>query len=246
MPWRTTRDPYRIWISEIMLQQTQVSRVIPKYKKFIRRFPNIGILANATFRSVLHEWSGLGYNRRALLAHRAARIMMEKHAGTFPRSVEAIRALPGVGHATASAILNYAYEIACPYIETNIRTVFIYHFFPKKKKVSDEALWPHVVASLDERRPGEWHWALMDYGAFLKCTRGNISRKSDSYQKQSLFPGSQRQMRAAILRGLLKKPQSISAIRRLKGVGARKAESAVRSLVKDGLIERRGAEYRIV
>ncbi len=229
-----------------MLQQTQVSRVISKYKEFIQCFPNVSALAGASFRSVLREWSGLGYNRRALMAHRAARIIVEQHAGAFPRTAHAIRALPGVGYATAAAILNYAYETACPFIETNIRTVFIHHFFPKKKKVSDEALWPHVVASLDGRRPAEWHWALMDYGAFLKRTHGNISRKSNSYQKQSSFHGSQRQVRAAIVRELLRKPQSIPVIRRLAGAEAEKAESAIRSLLKDGLIERKGAKYRIV
>ena len=173
--WRNTSDPYRILVSEIMLQQTQTSRVKEKYPLFIKRFPTIRSLANSKVSDVLITWSGLGYNRRALFLKQATDIAVQKFGGHIPNSYDALRELPGVGPNTAGAILAFAFNKAMPFIETNIRSVFIHHFFPHKKKVSDKEILPLVAATLDVKDPRNWHYALMDYGVMLKEKNPNPS-----------------------------------------------------------------------
>ncbi len=207
MLWRQTTDPYSILVSEIMLQQTQVDRVTDKYKEFITQFPTIKELAEASLGEVLIVWSGLGYNRRAKYLKLTAEKIAHKYNNIVPTNKEALIELPGIGEATAAALLTYAYKKPMPYIETNVRTVFIHHFFPNKKSVTDKELFPFVEASLDKKNPREWYWAIMDYGTHLKKIHGNISQKSKQYIKQSKFQGSRRQKRSAIIKKLIKSKQ---------------------------------------
>jgi A/G-specific adenine glycosylase len=205
MPWRETRDPYRILVSEIMLQQTQVERVIPKYEAFIKKFPSFVSLSRAKVADVLTLWQGLGYNRRALNLKRAALEIVEKHGGEVPTDLKALDALPGIGHATAGAIVVYAFNKPVVYIETNVRSVYIHFFFPKIKKISDTKIEKLVLKTLNTKNPREWYYALMDYGAMLKRTHGNPNIKSSHYIKQTKFKGSKREVRGKIVRLLTQK-----------------------------------------
>jgi A/G-specific adenine glycosylase len=187
-----------------MLQQTQVSRVLIKYKEFLKAFPTIEKLAVAPLPSVLKIWQGLGYNRRALFLHRTARAAMLYHSSKLPRSYGELIELPGVGPATAAGILNFAFNIPTVYLETNVRSVYLHFFFPNQKKVSDKELLPLIEKTMDRKNPREWFYALLDYGVHLKATQINPSRRSAHYAKQSKFEGSNRQKRAAALRKALK------------------------------------------
>ena len=207
LPWRKTINPYRILVSEVMLQQTQSSRVIPKYKAFLEAFPNARALAEAPVHDVLSLWQGLGYNRRALLLKRTAEDIITKHKGRFPKTHNELVALPGIGPYTASALMAFAYNTPTVMIETNIRAVFIHFFFPKSKKVPDAKLLPLIEKYMDRENPREWYNALMDYGSMLKATVPNPSRKSKHHTKQSKFNGSMRQVRGAIIRLYTENPK---------------------------------------
>ncbi len=207
LPWRNTTNPYRILVSEVMLQQTQSSRVIPKYKAFLEAFPNARVLAESSVRDVLSLWQGLGYNRRALLLKCTAEAIITKHKGRFPKTFNELVALPGIGPYTASALMAFAYNTPTVMIETNIRAVFIHFFFPKSKKVPDAKLLPLIEKYMDRENPRGWYNALMDYGAMLKATVPNPSRKSKHHTKQSKFNGSMRQVRGAIIRLYTENPK---------------------------------------
>lgn len=206
LPWRRTCDPYPIWISEVMLQQTQVSRVEARWDSWFERFSTVGALAAADDADVLVAWQGMGYNRRALALHRAACQVVQEHGGNFPRERDELLALPGVGPSTAAGIRAFAFDEADVYLETNVRSVFIHEFFPAAdEKVADKDLVPLVRAccppsGCDVRG---WYYALLDYGAWLKKTVPNPSRRSSAYARQSRFEGSHRQKRAAVVRILL-------------------------------------------
>ena len=206
LPWRRTRDPYRILVSEIMLQQTQVSRVLRKYDDFLARFPDVWALAGSPTAAVLSAWQGLGYNRRALALQQTAQVVVSDYGGSLPRSQEELRSLPGVGPATAGAIAAFAYGLAVPFIETNIRAAILHHFFPGRPEVPDREVIPLVEATLDREDPRTWYYALMDYGSWLKQTEANPSRRSRHHTVQSPFVGSRRQLRAQVLR-LFLQPQ---------------------------------------
>jgi A/G-specific adenine glycosylase len=190
-----------------MLQQTQSSRVIPKYKAFLEAFPNARALAESSVRDVLSLWQGLGYNRRALLLKRTAEAIVTKYKGRFPKTQDELVALPGIGPYTASALMAFAYNTPTVMIETNIRAVFIHFFFPKSKKVPDAKLLPLIEKYMDREKPREWYNALMDYGSMLKATVPNPSRKSKHHTKQSKFNGSMRQIRGAIIRLYTENPK---------------------------------------
>lgn len=198
--WRHTTDPYHILVSEIMLQQTQVKRVEEKYPEFIKRFPTVSKLARAHIQSVLKMWQGMGYNRRALNLHKAAQKIVKDYGGIIPKRTEELVALPGVGPSTAGGVLAYAYNTPVVFIETNIRRVFIHHFFPKQESVSDNELLPYIEQTLDHDNPRQWYWALMDYGTHLSSVTVNPNRRSKHYSRQSAFEGSVRQVRGEILR----------------------------------------------
>jgi len=203
MPWRETTDPYRILVSEIMLQQTQVSRVTEKYKQFVKAFPDFEALDRAAAAAVYKEWQGLGYNRRALNLKRIARTVAADYGGRLPRTHEELCGLPGIGKATASSIMAFAFNSPAVFIETNIRTVFIHFFFKTKKFVSDKDILPLVEKTLSRANPRKWYWALMDYGAMLKKSGTVENSRSAHYVKQGRFEGSKRQKRGRILRMLL-------------------------------------------
>jgi A/G-specific adenine glycosylase len=203
MPWRETRDPYRILVSEIMLQQTQVERVRAKYEEFLAEFPDVGSLAVAPLERVLSRWQGLGYNRRAVALHRCARILARQHGGRVPEDPAALVALPGIGPATAGAIRAFAFNAPAVFIETNVRRVYLHEFFPGRDSVADAEVTPLVAATLDKKRPREWYYALMDYGTALSRLVPNPNRRSRTYARQSRFEGSDRQVRGAMLRALL-------------------------------------------
>ncbi|HEY4517324.1 MAG TPA: A/G-specific adenine glycosylase [Candidatus Paceibacterota bacterium] len=196
-PWRHTRDPYRILVSEIMLQQTQVERVIPFYKKFLKKFPTPRSLAGARLPDVLKVWQGLGYNRRAKFLHESAKVIAKNG---FPKEPVEIEQLPGVGHYSARAIAIFAFNKPEVCIETNIRTVFFHHFFKNHKKVSDAQIKRYIARTLDHENPRKWYSALMDYGAYLKQSGVRLNSKSKHYIKQSKFDGSHRQLRGRILK----------------------------------------------
>lgn len=205
-PWRRTRDPYRIMVSEFMLQQTQTSRVIEKYKEFLRAFPTVQSLAEAPTRDVLRVWQGLGYNRRALSFKKAAEEIVECYKGHVPKNVESLDDLPGVGPGTAGAIATFAFNMPVVFIETNIRRVFIHFFFGKHKRaIHDEEILFLIEATLDLKKPREWYYALMDYGAMLGRELGqkNPNQKSAHYARQSRFKGSDRELRGKIVKMLI-------------------------------------------
>ena len=203
LPWRKTSDPYHILISEVMLQQTQVDRVIGKYTAFIKAFHDFKTLAMASLEQVYAVWQGLGYNRRALSLKKMAEIIIEKHEGKLPATEEELTALPGIGKATAASIAAFGFNKPSLFIETNIRTVFIHHFFKNRDAVDDPEILALLTQTLDKTNPRKWYSALMDYGAMLKKKHRNPSRNSAHYVKQSRFEGSRRQVRGAILKTLL-------------------------------------------
>lgn len=232
LPWRHTKDPYVILVSEIMLQQTQADRVIPFFTRFIARFPTPAALARAPLSLVLRHWSGLGYNRRAKFLHEAAKRIVSEHGGMLPRTYEGLRALPGIGEYTAKAVRVFAYGEPESLIETNVRTVFLHHFFPRGRSVSDARLMPLIARAIEGQDPRTWYAALMDYGTYLKATRPNPSRKSKHHVKQKPFEGSLRQARGKILRAFLA-GAPVSSVR--TELGARFAP-ALASLEKEGLL----------
>jgi A/G-specific adenine glycosylase len=206
MPWRDVDDPYAVLVSEVMLQQTQVSRVMERYREWLDTFPDIDTLAAAPLSVVLERWQGLGYNRRAVALKRAAETVVERFGGEMPRDLPGLRSLPGVGPTTAAAVLNYAFRRPTPFIETNVRAVFLHHFFADAADVPDSVLAPLVDATWDRDDPRGWGYALMDYGVYLKRAHANPARRSRHHVRQSPFEGSRRQKRARLLRAVLAEP----------------------------------------
>jgi A/G-specific adenine glycosylase len=202
LPWRFESDPYKVFVSEIMLQQTPVERVQGKYEKFLSRFPDVATLSHASLESILAEWRGLGYNRRGLYLKQAAMQMEAGFSGVVPSSIEDLTTLPGVGYGTACAVMAFAYNDPVVFLETNIRTVFIHFFFKDSESVRDSYLLPLVEDALDRNDPRNWYYALMDYGSMLKREGVKEHRKSTAYRRQSPFEGSDRQIRGGILKAL--------------------------------------------
>jgi A/G-specific adenine glycosylase len=246
LPWRRTRDPYAILVSEVMLQQTQVSRVVPKYEAFLRAFPDVGSLADAPFVDVLAAWSGLGYNRRAKSLKAAAERIVAEPGGAVPDTLAGLTALPGIGHATAAQILAFAFGVAVPFIETNIRTVYLHEFFGNAEDVPDAAILPLVEATLDRDDPRAWYYALMDYGTHRKATIPNPSRRSAHHARQSRFEGSNRQLRGALLRELTARPgQEASELSDATGFESPRVERALAALLAEGYLREDGGRFTI-
>jgi len=245
-PWRETTNPYFIFISEVCLQQTQTSRVIEKYQEIIQTFPTVELLGNAPFSEVLSVWSGLGYNRRAKYLHEAAKIIVEQYNGIFPQSIELLDELPGIGLNTAAAIVVYTYNIPHVFIETNIRRIFIHHFFSDRNDVSDSEILPLVSETLDQKNPREWFWALMDYGSFLPKVVTNPNRKSKHYSKQSKFEGSIRQVRGSILKILINENNIDEETLKQKVVGdTRHFDTAVKSLIVEKMVVKKNSVFTL-
>jgi A/G-specific adenine glycosylase len=257
LPWRQTRDPYRITVSEIMLQQTQAPRVVPKYLDWLTRFPTVKDLALASPGEVIRHWQGLGYNRRALFLQRAATAVTELHE--FPRSVDALQKLPGIGPYTAAAICSFAYNQDVALVDTNIKRFYQLIVFgdgvePTVKEVDATAL--HFLPRGHSR---EWHNALMDIGTILSSCRGakaqqekliallpsiksldlpEVSDQPLKRPKQSIFKNSRRYWRGQIISNLRKQPaQKQTLIEELKSLSCTyDAIAILHELETDGLI----------
>ena len=257
-PWRRIGSlsrntlAYRVLISEVMLQQTQADRVVPKYRAFIRTFPSFRALSDAPLSEVLRLWQGLGYNRRAKHLKEAAAIVVRAYRGRLPDDEVALVALPGIGRYTAGAIRAFAFDAPAVFIETNIRTVFLHHFFPNRKRVSDRALLPLIEAACDAKRPREWYSALMDYGAELKRAHGNPGRRSAHHKRQTSFKGSRREVRGAIVRALalndaLSLPRLLKIVQ--ENIHARRTPLCIMeectALENEGLIMRKKGVHRL-
>ncbi|NLE08807.1 MAG: A/G-specific adenine glycosylase [Dehalococcoidales bacterium] len=199
-PWRETDDPYHLLVSEVMLQQTQTSRVIGKYGEFLAAFPDVRTLAESSLVDVLRVWQGLGYNRRAMLLRKTAREILTRFGGRIPSDTVVLRTLPGVGDYTAGAIAAIAFNLPSPFIDTNIRTVYHWFFFRDREKVADKEMMPVIEQTFDASAPRIWCFALFDYGVMLKQSNTGLPSQ---IKKQSRFSGSDRQIRGEILRLLL-------------------------------------------
>lgn len=185
-----------------MLQQTQVLRVIPKYRAFLKTFPKIQALNRAPLAMVLKVWQGMGYNRRALALKRLAKIVVERFGGKIPANAEALASLPGVGPGTAGAIMAFAFNQRVAFIETNIRRVFLHFFFRKSTRVRDRDILKKIAATRPRQNIRAWYYALMDYGAAAMKSIPNPNRKSRHYARQSRFEGSRRELRGRVIREL--------------------------------------------
>lgn len=234
LPWRKNIAPYSIFVSEIMLQQTQVNRVLVKYPEFLKMYSDFQLLAQASLTEVLRLWQGMGYNRRAKYLHEAAQRIVSDHSGMLPQEPTILETLPGVGSATAGSIACFAYNKPTVFIETNIRRSILFHFFPTRNNVTDrevgeivEACIHHLVQK-KQLSFREWYWAIMDYGSYLKTVVENPNVRSKHYTKQSKFEGSDRQIRGKLLKEYLES-------------GTAKLESARdkriwRRLIEEGLV----------
>lgn len=248
LPWRMRPTPYRVLVSEYMLQQTQVERVIPKFNAFVKRFPNFKALARAPLPEVFSLWQGLGYNRRAKYLRDAARKIVEEKRGVLPNDLDYLQSLPGVGPYTAGAIRAFAFGESAPFIETNIRTVLMYHLFPNKKATVDNFLLERL-GELAPRR-GEmsrrWYAALMDYGAHLKASGVRLNHRSAHYTKQKPFKNSAREIRGAIVRELTNGGAlSPASLQKKIGKESNRIEHELTRLLAEGLIERAKSRYRL-
>ena len=242
MPWRKTHDVYKILVSEVMLQQTQVERVIPFYKKFIKQFPTAKKLAAAPLSDVLKTWQGLGYNRRAKMLHSAAKELVATRfdlgdSDLRSNLVAILEELPGVGPYTARAVAAFAYNQDVIFVETNIRTAVIHHFFQNKKKVADAEIEKILVQALPKGKSREWYSALMDYGAHLKRSGVKLNAKVLHLIKQKPFKGSTREARGAILREFTGGATSRARLTNLLGPSRRtQMKTALAALISEGLI----------
>lgn len=317
LPWRRTHDPYEIWLSEVMLQQTQVARVETRWAEWLDRFPSVFALAEAGTAEVLAAWQGMGYNRRALALKAAAEEVVRTYDGVFPTGVKELTALPGIGPATAQGIRSFAFDLPGVYLETNVRTVLLHHLFPDVPSVPDKELVPLVRATCpdggacvlesgsgagdarggkggvgrvparggvsgeasgearDEARdevnpfatpqdaqdtPRAWYYAMLDYGAYLKKTVPNPSRRAKAYTRQSRFEGSRRQKRAEIVRQLLDAQArgegrdlaslvtSLNALEQAAGRSAVERDlvsSILEDLAREGFCREQGGVWRI-
>ena len=246
LPWRKTRDPYKILVSEIMLQQTQVERVLRKYRAFVKTFPDIVSLSKASLKDILTIWQGLGYNRRAISLKNIAETIVTNYGGKIPSSQEALMKLPGIGRYTAAAIEAFAFNKPSVLIETNIRSVYIYFFFQAKNQVKDSEISSLIEKTLDKKNPREWYYALMDYGVFLKKTYANLNKKSSHYHRQSPFLGSNRQIRGMILKALVEEPGLTEKDILLQiGLEPEKISNNLKRLEYEGFLRKKRKKYTI-
>lgn len=246
MEWRHTTDPYKIIVSEIMLQQTQVPRVAVIFPKFIERFPDVKSLAEAAPEDVLSAWQGMGYNRRALNLQKLCRILMDEYGGIFPEQPEELVKLPGIGPATSCSVSAFAWNTDVVFIETNVRRVFIHYFFAEDATVDDDDLLPLVTAAMPSGRCREWYWALMDLGTDMKTKVPNPNRRSRQYVKQSTFEGSNRQLRGAVLKCMLQVRKSDAAsVAGMVGADEQKVTAVLEKMTEEGFFVREESVYQV-
>ena len=231
-----------------MLQQTQVSRVEKKYPEFLHAFPNVQTLAKAPTSDVLRVWQGMGYNRRALALKKATEAIVSKYKGKVPNDPALLEKLPGIGPYTARAISTFAFNQPEVFIETNIRRVYIHHFFslghPTSKLVHDTEIMPLIETTLDKKNPREWYWALMDYGAHLSKQAKNPNRKSAHYVRQPKFKGSNREVRGKILK-LLTERRIVTESTLTKSIPHDNLAPNLTALEREGFIQKHGKIYTI-
>lgn len=239
LPWRHTRDPYKILVSEVMLQQTQVSRVLPKYREFIKRYPTVYKLAQASPADILRIWKGIGYNRRALYLQRTAKEIVEHYSGEFPKDEQLLLKLPGLGIYTARAILVFAYKQEATLVDTNIRQIITHFFFkdePQKESIVEEVARQLVPSG----KSWEWHQALMDYGAIamskLKTQMSKVRKKTIPFHQSNRF------FRGRIIdrlrEGAVQEQKIFGECVSVYRKSRRFTDGIIASLLKDGLIER--------
>ncbi len=243
MPWRDDTSPYSIFISEVMLQQTQVARVLTKYPLFIQSFPDFKSLAQADTPILLSVWQGMGYNRRALYLKAASQIIFGKYKGLLPEDPALLDELPGIGYATACSIAAFAYNRPVVFIETNIRRTYIHHYFADRENISDDEISPIIEKTLDKKNPREWYWALMDYGAQLATQVVNPNKKSKHYVKQKKFKGSVREVRGGIIKLLLQRSYTQEELENT--YKDERLFTALRELEKEGFIVLNRKRYKI-
>lgn len=241
--WRSNPTPYNVFVSEVMLQQTQTSRVVVKYEEFLKLFPTIESLAAASLQDVLRAWQGLGYNRRGKYLHDAAQLIIAEHQGRISSDPLVLKQLPGIGEYTSSSIPCFAYNIPTTFIETNIRTVYLHHFFQGQVEVADKDILPLIARGVDQSNPREWYYALMDYGVHLKSTIPKNNHQSKHYTKQSKFEGSNRQVRSTLLRMILQEPRTIQQLQQELPKGETRIVSNLKALLKEGVIAKSGELY---
>jgi A/G-specific adenine glycosylase len=229
-----------------MLQQTQVDRVVPFYRTFLKRFPTVRSLAEASLSDVLKVWQGLGYNRRAKMLHEAAKEIMHAYGGKVPHDIAELEKLPGVGPYTARAVMAFAHNEDTVFIETNLRTAVIHHFFKDREKVTDGEILAILAKALPKGSAREWYAALMDYGAHLKRSGVRVNARSATYTKQKAFKGSVREARGAILRALMHGPQPLQKLYALLGnYRKEQLKNAFATLVRDGMLRKAGRAYSV-
>ena len=261
MPWRKTKDPYKILVSEVMLQQTQVARVLLKYKEFLREFPTLRSLAKASDKKLLKAWQGLGYWKRALALKNTAKTILKEYKGRFPKDPNTLQTLPGIGPYTARALACFAFEHREAFLDTNIRQVYLHCFFLGKKNISDKQILRighKVISSISRHSSGlrypritsrEWHYALFDYGAMVLKDK-KINKQSKHYTKQSKFAGSFRSFRTKVMHFLLDQPKQTATTSKLKLILKKEEspyapEKILASLEKDGLIKKKQNYYTL-
>ncbi|HEU5121720.1 MAG TPA: hypothetical protein VFT59_02650 [Candidatus Saccharimonadales bacterium] len=244
MPWREDTRGYYVLVSELMLQQTQVERVIPKFQAFTTRFPDEKSLAEASLGEVLQLWSGLGYNRRAKFLHEAAKIIVHERGYSFPSTLEELQRLPGVGVNTAGAIMAYTFNEPVVFIETNVRTVYFEHFYHTGEVVADKELLTLVKETIDTSHPREFYWALMDYGTWLKKNGAGRLQQSKHYKKQSPLKGSVREVRGQLIRLLTEKDWPLFDLT-MNFQGDDRFDVALEGLIKDGLIQQSNGKLHL-
>lgn len=253
MPFRETLDPYKILVSEIMLQQTQVSRGMEKYKEFLKIFPTLQSLAATDDKTLMRTWKGLGYWRRAKFLKETAKEIVKNKNGVFPKTPNELEKLPGIGPYTARALACFAFGSKEAFIDTNIRRVYIHFFFPDKKNISDGEILKIAEKAVLQKNPREWHYALFDYGA-MELKDKTINKRAKKYARQSKFEGSFRFFRTKVVRLLLEEKEEKIPVSKIhntlkkelsKHKSAYKKEEVINSLLKDKLIKKRGAFYSI-
>jgi len=230
-----------------MLQQTQTGRVTEKFLNFTEKFPNFFVLSNAPLDEVLKMWQGLGYNRRAIAIKKIAEIVINEYNGQLPDSVEILKSFPQIGHNTASSIITFAFNKPTLFIETNIRRVYIYFFFPGKNNIRDKDIAPILEKTMDKDNPREWYYALMDYGVMLKKRFPNLNKRSAHYRKQAKFKGTNRQIRGKLLRMIIKyKSIALDIEKKLKDSSIERIRTILSQLEKEGFLRIKDELIQIV
>jgi A/G-specific adenine glycosylase len=261
-PWRGSRDPYAVLVSEVMLQQTQAGRVVPAFRSFLRRFPTVRTLAAAPRRDVVREWGGLGYNRRAVRLSEAARAIVRDHGGRIPRDPSALRELPGVGPYTAAAVASLGFGEPVAVVDTNVRRVVArVHVGIDGHETPAKQVWALADAWLDRDDPIAWNQAVMDLGREVcrpkprcdACPLARVCRfhvagaiAARGHPRQGPFEGSTRQVRGAVVRALRSHPSlTRTRLSAETGFPRERVDGALDGLVHDGLLEFDGECVRL-